>query len=435
VNKILDVSEVKVIGIEKIILPEMVKITQNIPNVYLTNIHNTVKEQIKKTRFSKRIKKGSRVAIIVGSRGIDQFLKVIEVIISEVKKIGGEPFIVPAMGSHGGGTAIGQEEVLKKMGITEENIGAPIISSMKVVRIGKTKSGVPVYIDENAMLSDAIIVVNRVKVHTDFSGEIESGLFKMMAVGLGKHKGASILHGNGLEMFSEIIPEVGFKILEKAPSALGIALVENGHGKLSKIVAIDPENFLEKEKKLLSEEKISMPKLPFSEIDILLVNEIGKNISGAGMDPNIIGRSQSKEKNIGKNIHIIIPLDMTEESHGNGVGIGLSDISTKRVFEKINFNAFYTNLITSRGYLEAKIPIILENDEYAIKVAMKMLDKNDKNVKMVRIQNTLNINKMEVSNALLKSLTNNKNIEIIGEARRLKTDKAGNLLPYPYNLK
>ena len=434
-NKILDVSEVKVIGIEKIILPEMVKITQNIPNVYLTNIHNTVKEQIKKTRFSKRIKKGSRVAIIVGSRGIDQFLKVIEVIISEVKKIGGEPFIVPAMGSHGGGTAIGQEEVLKKMGITEENIGAPIISSMKVVRIGKTKSGVPVYIDENAMLSDAIIVVNRVKVHTDFSGEIESGLFKMMAVGLGKHKGASILHGNGLEMFSEIIPEVGFKILEKAPIALGIALVENGHGKLSKIVAIDPENFLEKEKKLLSEEKISMPKLPFSEIDILLVNEIGKNISGAGMDPNIIGRSQSKEKNIGKNIHIIIPLDMTEESHGNGVGIGLSDISTKRVFEKINFNAFYTNLITSRGYLEAKIPIILENDEYAIKVAMKMLDKNDKNVKMVRIQNTLNINKMEVSNALLKSLTNNKNIEIIGEARRLKTDKAGNLLPYPYNLK
>lgn len=431
----MDVSEVKVIGIEKIILPEMVKITQNIPNVYLTNIHNTVKEQIKKTRFSKRIKKGSRVAIIVGSRGIDQFLKVIEVIISEVKKIGGEPFIVPAMGSHGGGTAIGQEEVLKKMGITEENIGAPIISSMKVVRIGKTKSGVPVYIDENAMLSDAIIVVNRVKVHTDFSGEIESGLFKMMAVGLGKHKGASILHGNGLEMFSEIIPEVGFKILEKAPIALGIALVENGHGKLSKIVAIDPENFLEKEKKLLSEEKISMPKLPFSEIDILLVNEIGKNISGAGMDPNIIGRSQSKEKNIGKNIHIIIPLDMTEESHGNGVGIGLSDISTKRVFEKINFNAFYTNLITSRGYLEAKIPIILENDEYAIKVAMKMLDKNDKNVKMVRIQNTLNINKMEVSNALLKSLTNNKNIEIIGEARRLKTDKAGNLLPYPYNLK
>ena len=434
-NKILDVSKVKVIGSEKIILPEMVKITQNIPNIYLDNIQNTVKEQIKKTKFTKRIKKGSKVAITAGSRGIDQFLKVIEAIISEVKRVGGEPFIIPAMGSHGGGTATGQEEVLRKLGITEENIGVPIISSVKVVKIGKTKSGVPVYIDENAMLSDAIIVVNRVKVHTDFSGEIESGLFKMMAVGLGKHKGASILHSYGLEMFSKIIPEVGFKILEKAPITLGIALVENGHGKLSEIVAINPENFFEEEKKLLRKEKMSIPKLPFSEIDILLVNELGKNISGAGMDPNIIGRSQSKGKNLGKNIHIIIPLDITEESNGNGVGIGLSDISTLNVFSKINFNAFYTNLITSRGYLEAKIPIILENDEYAVKVAMKILDKNDKNVKIVRIQNTLNINEMEVSIALLEEVINNKNIKIIGEASRLKTDRAGNLLPYPYSIK
>lgn len=236
-------------------------------------------------------------------------------------------------------------------------------------------------------------------------------------------------------MFSKIISEVGSKIIEKAPIALGIVLVENGHGKLSKIVAIDPENFLEEEKKLLGKEKMSIPKLPFSEIDVLLVNEIGKNISGAGMAPNIIGRSQSKEKNIGKNIHIIIPLDITEESHGNGVGIGLSDLSTVNVFKKINFNAFYTNLITSRGYLKAKIPIILENDEYAVKVAMKILDKNDKNVKIVRIQNTLNINKMEVSIALLKEVINNKNIKILGEARRLKTDKAGNLFSYPYSLK
>jgi len=430
----LDVSNVKVIGIEKIILPEMVKITQNIPNAYLNNIHNTVREQIKKSKLSKRIKKGSRVAITAGSRGIDQFSKALEAIVSEVKRAGGKPFIIPAMGSHGGGVAKGQEEVLRKLGITEKNIGAPIISSMKVAKIGKTKSGIPVYIDENALLSDAIIVVNRVKVHTDFSGEIESGLFKMMAVGLGKHKGATILHSYKLEMFSKIILEVGFKILEKAPIALGIALVENGNGKLSKIVAIDPENFLEEEKKLLTEEKKSMPKLPFSEIDILLVNEIGKNISGAGMDPNIVGRSQSREKNIGKNIHIIIPLDITEESHGNGVGIGLSDISTVRVFEKINFNIFYTNLITSRGYLEAKIPIILKNDEYAVKVAMKLLDKNEKNIKMVRIQNTLNINEMEVSTALLKDSINN-NIEILGEERRLKTDKAGNLLTYPYSFK
>ena len=173
----MDVSKVKVIGIEKIRLPEMVKISQNIPNIYIANIEKTIKEQIKKTKLNKRINKGSKVAITVGSRGIDQLSKVIKIIASEVKKIGGKPFIIPAMGSHGGATAKGQEEVLRELGITEENIGAPIISSMKVVKIGKTKSDLPVYVDENALLSDAIIVVNRVKVHTDFSGEIKNLIF------------------------------------------------------------------------------------------------------------------------------------------------------------------------------------------------------------------------------------------------------------------
>ena len=221
-------------------------------------------------------------------------------------------------------------------------------------------------------------------------------------------------------------------MLEKAPIALGIALLENNYSKLSEIVAIDPENFLEVEKKHLKKEKLLMPKLPLSEIDILLVNEIGKDISGAGMDPNIIGRSKSTEKNIGKNIHIIIPLDLTERTHGNAAGIGLSDLITKKLFEKIDFNIFYTNLLASNGYLEGKIPLVLKNDEYVIKVAMKILNKNCKNVKMVRIQNTLNIIEMEVSKALLGEIKNNKKINIVGEGRRLKTDKGGNLLTYPY---
>jgi hypothetical protein len=282
------------------------------------------------------------------------------------------------------------------------------------------------------MLADAIIVVARIKPHTDFSGEIESGLLKMLAIGLGKHKGATIIHNYGIKSFFKIIPEVGLKVLEKAPIALGIALLENNYSKLSEIVAIDPENFLEVEKKLLKKEKLLMPKLPLSEIDILLVNEIGKDISGAGIDPNIIGRSESTEKNIGKNIHIIIPLDLTERTRGNAAGIGLSDLITKKIFEKIDFNIFYTNLLASNGYLEGKIPIVVKNDEHAIKIAMKILNKNCENVKMVRIQNTLNIIKMEVSRALLGEVRNNKNIKIIGEERRLKTDKRGNLLTYPY---
>jgi hypothetical protein len=428
----VDISKVKVIGIEEIKFPKMIQIEQNIPDIHLTNIFETVQKQIATTKFNEKIKKGSRVAIAVGSRNIDKLADVVSAIITEVKKIGGIPFIVPAMGSHGGGIADGQKKILRDFGISKESLNIPIISSMKTIKLGETKNNIPIYIDKNAMLADAIIMVARIKPHTDFSGEIESGLLKMLAVGLGKHKGATIMHNYGIESFSKIIPEVGLKVLERAPIALGIALLENNYSKLSEIVAIDPENFLEVEKKLLKKEKLLMPKLPLSEIDILLVNEIGKDISGAGMDPNIIGRSESTEKNIGKNIHIIIPLDLTERTHGNAAGIGLSDLITKKLFEKIDFNVLYTNLLASNGYLEGKIPIVVKNDEYAIKIAMKILNKNCKNVKMVRIQNTQNIIEMEVSEALLGEVQNNKNIKIMGEARRLKTDKGGNLLTYPY---
>jgi len=428
----VDISKVKVIGIDQIKFPEMIQIEQNVPDIHLTNIFETVQKQIAKTKFNKKIKEGSKVAIAVGSRNIDKLADVVSAIVTEVKKIGGIPFIVPAMGSHGGGTAKGQVEILRDLDISRKNLNTPIISSMKTIKLGETKNNIPIYIDKNAMLADAIIIVARIKPHTDFSGDIESGLLKMLAVGLGKHKGATIIHNYGIESFFKIIPEVGLKVLEKAPIVLGIALLENNFSKLSEIVAIDPENFLEVEKKLLRKEKQLIPKLPLSEIDILLVNEIGKDISGAGMDPNIIGRSKSAEKNIGKNIHIIIPLDLTEKTHGNAAGIGLSDLITKKLFEKIDFNIFYTNLLASNGYLEGKIPLVLKNDEYAIKIAMKILNKNCENVKMVRIQSTLNIIEMEISKALLGEVKNNKKINIVGEARRLKTDKGGNLLTYPY---
>ncbi|MCJ7650106.1 MAG: nickel-dependent lactate racemase [Candidatus Lokiarchaeota archaeon] len=420
------------IGIDQIKFPEMIQIEQNVPDIHLTHIFETVQKQIAKTKFNKKIKEGSKVAIAVGSRNINKLADVILALITEVKKIGGIPFIVPAMGSHGGGTADGQVEMLRDMGINSKKLDIPIISSMEVIKIGETKSHIPLYIDKNAMLADAIIIVARIKPHTDFSGEIESGLLKMLAVGLGKHKGATIMHNYGIESFSKIIPEVGLEALEKAPIALGIALLENNYSKLSEIVAIDPENFFVVEKKLLRKEKQLMPVLPLSEIDILLVNEIGKDISGAGMDPNVIGRSKSAEKNMGKNIHIIIPLDLTEKTRGNAAGIGLSDLITKKIFEKIDFNVFYTNLLTSNGYLEGKIPLVLKDDEYAIKVAMKILNKNHENVRMVRIQNTLNIIRMEISKALLGEVKNNKKINIVGEARRLKVDKEGNLLTYPY---
>ncbi len=428
----MDISKVKVIGIDQIKFPEMIQVKQIVPDIHLTNIFETIQKQIATTKLNDKIKKGSRVAIAVGSRNIDKLAEVVSALVTEVKKIGGIPFIIPAMGSHGGGTADGQVEMLRDLGISKESLNIPIISSMEVIKIGETRSHIPIYIDKNAMLADAIIIIARIKPHTDFSGEIESGLLKMLAIGLGKHQGATIIHNYGIESFSRIIPEVGLEVLKKAPIILGIALLENNFSKLSEIVAIDPENFLEAEKKLLRKEKQLMPQLPLAEIDILLVNEIGKDISGAGMDPNIIGRSKSLEKNIGKNIHMIIPLNLTERTHGNAGSIGLSDLITKKLFEKIDFNVLYTNLLASNGYLEGKIPMVVENDEYAIKIAMKTLNKNCENVKMVRIQNTSNIIEMEVSKVLLEEVKNNKKINIVGEARRLKADKGGNLLTYPY---
>jgi len=431
----MDVSKVKNIDIEKIVLPEMIKIENKISDLHsidIFDIFSIVKEQIAKTKFKERNKSGLKVAITAGSRDIDQFDKVIKAVAMDVKELGGIPFIIPAMGSHGGGEAEGQVTILKSYGITEKYIGAPIISSMNVVKIGKTKSEIPVYIDKNAMLADAIIVLNRIKAHTDFTGEIESGLIKMMVVGLGKHKGASIVHKFKLELFSKIIPEIASVILKKAPIALGIALIENGFGKLCKIKAIEPSNFLKEEKILLKEQKKSMHKIPVKNIDILVINEIGKDISGAGMDPNIIGRSKSAEKNIGKNIKIIIPLDLSKKTCGNAAGIGLADLTTKKLFNKIDFNITYTNFLTSNVYLEAKIPMVLKDDEFAIKTAIKLLSKNDKNVRLVRIQNTRDIKEMEISIALLEEVQNKRSIKVLGTPRRLKVDFKGKLLDYPY---
>jgi hypothetical protein len=282
------------------------------------------------------------------------------------------------------------------------------------------------------LLADKIIVMNRIKVHPDFSGEIESGLMKMIAIGLGNIKGASIIHSFGIGNFGKIIPMIAQEMLERTTISLGIALLENGHGKLQEIRAIDPEKIFEEEKKLLKKEKLMMPKLPFQEVDILIVNEMGKDISGDGMDPNIIGRSESIEKNAGKNIKIIIPLDLSKKTKGNAAGIGLADIITKKLFDKIDFNTTYTNYITSNNYLKAKIPMVLKNEEFALKTAMSFLNKDEKNIKLVRIKDTLHIEEMEVSKPLLKQIQNQNNIEILGEPRKLKSDNKGFFLDYPY---
>lgn len=424
----MDVSRVVIPGIENIKLPCVAKIRQKIPRDDISSVSQVVREEIRRLRAKDKISKGKKIAITAGSRGIDRIAEVIKATVDEVKRLGGEPFIVPAMGSHGGGEAQTQKEILAGYGITEQSIGAPIISSMEVVKLGEAEEGIPIYIDKNAFFADGIIVVNRVKVHTDFAGEVESGLMKMMVIGLGKHEGASAIHELGFERFREVIPKVGMEILRKAPILFGIALVENAYHRLCKIQAVEPEDFYKVEKELLEEYKRKMPQIPFTGVDILVVDEIGKDISGSGMDTNVIGRA----KGIDRDIKIIIALDLTEKTHGNACGIGFADLTTRKLFDKIDFNATYTNILTSGTLKGGFLPIVLENDEQAIKAAMKLVKKNEKEVSLVRIKNTLEIIEMEVSEKLFYEASCNPDIEIVGGLRAMKTDGKGDLLDYPY---
>lgn len=425
----LNVNEVKIPGIEKIELPLMTKVQQIIPDDHITDVSIAINNEM--NRFLENYSNpflNKKVAITAGSRGINRIAEVIKSLVAEIKLLGGSPFIVPAMGSHGGGEAEAQKEILANYGITEEKMDAKIVSSLKVEKVGETKDGIPVFVDSESLQADAIVVVNRVKVHTDFAGDVESGLMKMMAIGLGKHVGASTLHYYGFDLFSELIPEVGLKIIEKTPIAMGVSLVENAYDKLCLIKISKPVDFYQDEKELLKMQKKLMPEIPFEEIDILIVDEIGKEISGSGMDTNVVGRS----KNIEKNIKIILPLDLTDSSHGNAAGIGLSDITTKKLFDKIDFNITYTNILTSGKHQGGRLPIVLKDDEFAIKTAMRLLKKNKKDIKIVRIKNTLHIIEMEISEKLIEDIKDNNKVRILGELKQLKTDDKGDLLSYPY---
>lgn len=419
----MDVNKVIVQGIADVKLPKMAKIKQSFQNEEIESLSEVIEREIYSTDFPQRIKKGDEVAIGVGSRGIDKIDLVAKEIVKIVKQLGGEPFIVPAMGSHGGATAQGQQEVLAGYGVTQEKVGAPIVSSMEVVKLGETEDGKPVYFDKSAYEADAVIAVNRVKVHTDFSGEIESGIMKMLVIGFGKHKGASKIHSYGFDVFHKLIPEAGRLIIEKAPIALGIGLLENAYDHLYKIKAATPSEIENTDRKLLKEQKRILPGIPFKEVDVLVIDEMGKNISGSGIDTNVIGRVKS----VYSDIKYIVVRDLSEDTHGNATGIGLADIIPQKLFEKIDFGASYTNMITARVIQSAKLPIVLENEELAIKTAIVLSNKSYEDLKLVHIKNTLQLGEMNISKTLISEAKTLKAIEIMDEEICYSFDSKGEL--------
>lgn len=325
----------------------MVKIKQKFNNDKLEDISKAVQEEVKNVGLN--IKPGSKIAITVGSRGIANLKVIVKAVVDSLKEMGAEPFIIPAMGSHGGATAEGQIEVLASYGVTEGYIGAPIKSSMKVVTLPSDGLEHKVYMDKYAYEADGTIVLNRVKLHTDFHGPTESGLMKMIVIGLGKHAQALVMHRYGVYGLRELIPPTARQVLKHGNIIMGLGIVENAYDETYIVKAMKPEVMEEEEIKLMNIARTTFPSLPVDRMDILVVDSIGKDISGSGMDTNIIGRikiNTEKDPKTPKITNIIIT-DLTEASHGNAVGMGLADIMTKRFKDKIDFNTTYENVLTS----------------------------------------------------------------------------------------
>jgi len=410
--------------------PKMIEVRQKLHAPVLEDAEGEVRRQIEGSRIRERIRAGDEVAVTAGSRGITNIPAILRTVVEEIEKLGAAPFIVPSMGSHGGGTAEGQVEVLAGYGITETSVLAPIRSSMEVVQVGEVEDGIPVLIDRIAYGADAIMVVNRVKPHTSFRGPVESGLMKMMTIGLGKHEGATLAHSFGSEGLSRMIPAWGRVILKEVPIALGVAIVENAYEQTAKIVAVEPEDFERSDMELLEEAGSLMPTIPFDRIDVLVVEEIGKNISGTGMDTNIIGRIMIKgvpdpER---PDVTFLVALDLTEESHGNAMGIGLADVVPQRLVDKVNRDALYANVFTSTFLNRAKIPVTMPTDREAIGIALEVLRSvPPEHAKVVRIKNTLELERIHISEVLLEEARDKAHLEFVGTLEEMQFDDTGTL--------
>ncbi|PKN64210.1 MAG: DUF2088 domain-containing protein [Deltaproteobacteria bacterium HGW-Deltaproteobacteria-15] len=408
----------------------MIRIRQVLDVPRVENIEETVDRELRSLN-GLGIKRGDRIAVTAGSRGVANIVRILRRVVQKIREAGGEPFLIPTMGSHGGGTAEGQIDVLRSLGVTEESTGAPIRSSMEVVEIGKSRFGFPVLVDRYAAGADGIVVLNRIKPHTEFEGPIESGLMKMMAIGMGKHKGCFEVHRQTVQFgYREVIPEIGSIILGKLPVLFGLAIVENVYDETALIRAVPASKILETEKELLVLAKNLMARLPFEKIDVLVVDEMGKNVSGTGMDTNVIGRIMfigEKEPERPRITRIVV-LDLTEATHGNGVGIGLADYTTRRLVEKLDLSVTATNAITAMTPEKGRIPLAMATDQEAVNAAFQTIGAvQPEEAKVVHIRNTLELGEMEISRALMKESRGKAEIQPLREIGPLRFDASGRI--------
>ena len=412
--------------------PRMLRIRQKFEAPTVEDIPAAVSAEIQSLELNAKVNAGESVAISVGSRGIANIALIIKSLVEELKALGLEPFLVPAMGSHGGGIAEAQQAIIEGYGVTEEYTGAPIKASMETLQVGATGDGVPVFFDKHAFEADHVAVVGRIKPHTDFVGEIESGLHKMMLIGLGKHKGAALYHNAIVHYsFDRIIRSVGQTVIDKCGVLMGLGLVENQYDKTALIKGVGAHEFVEREKELLVLAKKWMPRLPFETVDLLIVDEIGKNISGAGMDTNVVGRkfhdNHAAEKEYPKVTRILVR-GLTEETHGNASGIGTAEYAHKRAIEGMDREITYINCMTGMHPSGAHIPLYFDTDRICIDRALQTIGLVEpENAKVLRIHNTLELGELLVSEAYLPEIEQREDLEIVGEAEEMVFDDKDDL--------
>jgi len=405
--------------------PELYRVKQKFDVTSLPDVTASVQKAFAQFNPAGRITPGQTVAVAVGSRGTHDLKDLVAATVSCLKSLQLKPFIIPAMGSHGGGTAEGQRQVLAELGITEAGVGVPVVSSMDVVSLGRVASGAEVFFAKDALEADHIVAINRIKPHTAFRSEVESGLCKILAVGCGRQKGAANMHK--YDLARTIVPAAQ-RIMEKASILCGLAVTENALGGTHSLKLAKPEEFVEVDRQFLETAWKLLPRIPLDDLDVLLVDEMGKNVSGAGMDTNVIGFWRREGGPRKPDYRILIVLDLTPHSHGNATGIGMADLTTRRMVDSIDWDATYLNAFTSGVLRSARMPIPVENDRMAIETALNRTPDLG-SIRMARIVNTGELETFWATEAVLSELRAQPNITVNATPLELQFGDSGRLLP------
>lgn len=414
--------------------PRMMRLRQKFECPRVDDIPGEVERQLAALRLGDKIKPGQTVAITAGSRGIANIAVITKAIVAHFKKLKAVPFVVPAMGSHGGGTAEGQRGILEGYGITEEFVGCEIRASMETVIVDRTPQGIPVHFDKHAYGADHVVVAGRIKPHTGFVGEIESGLHKMMLIGLGKHEGAKVYHRAIMDFsWLEIVSAVADSVLNKCRVVCGVGIVENAYDETALIAGVAPHDFGRRERELLVLAKQWLPRLPFPKIDLLIVDELGKNISGSGMDTNVIGRKYNDHKATPQDsvsVRTIFVRGLTEATHGNSCGLGMAEFTNQRTIDSVDRRITAINAITGGHAPAAALPVAFDTDRESLEAALTTIGLTPpEDARVVHISNTLHLAEVLVSEAFLPEVEQREDLEVIEPPGEMEFDEEGNMYP------